>query len=522
MTRSFDVDGDDLAGSIRKESVELVTSASQGEVGQGRFIIDDPDGTIATTGWKDVEVAEDTTRIFTGFVHGRRVHRGPEHIARGREITVTTMDGNDLLRRLVIHDTKKRPAETVNARIAWLLTELARVGVSDYGRVQSSGVLLDADKSIKGRYPVDVLAPIAKAISFNYYVRWNADEGGWELVFREPSEEDTCTLAISNVLTDVDGVTTFAPWQEAELSVDPEHVYSGTYSTHDKGNVYLRRASTAAAFTDRDGITEDMSIRKDSTARRDARRFLDESNSEEQTLESVVIKVPPTQVGLVEAGMRISTRMQHMEPEGWDPAVYPNILRLRTGLFTDGDYRLSMDLAPPDEPGESSACPYDLTESGTYGPPAKILPDWSVYEWAVSDGVTYYMRAGLPGVIAPTPGYLGVWHFQTFNYLGAGIDTFASGFGNELRFIVVGDGTMTIQTEKWEGQNQPYTITVEEVVNGTPTQIDSATGTAGDATELDIEAVNAGSCVHIVRLRADARSDSYIGMGWSEMVWVAA
>ena len=276
MTQTFEVHGNDLAGSIREESVELVTTATQGEVGQGRFIINDPAGSIATTGWKDIAVEQSAStpaRIYTGFVHARSIDRGPEHVGAGRQITVTTMDGNDLLRRLLIVNTKKRPSETVTKRIAWLLDEeLSRVGVSDYGRVQSSSVMLDADKSIKGRYPVDILAPIAKAVSFNFRVRWNPDENGWELVFQEPANEDLCLLAISNVLSDVDDMTTFAPWQEAELSIDPEHVYSGTYATHDKGNVYLRRASTAAAFTDRDGITEDMGIRKDSTARRDARR----------------------------------------------------------------------------------------------------------------------------------------------------------------------------------------------------------------------------------------------------------
>ncbi len=53
-------------------------------------------------------------------------------------------------------------------------------------------------------------------------------------------------------------------------------------------------------------------------------------------------------VGLVQAGQRISTRMTHMAPEGWDPAQYARILRKRITqpLNTDFDYDVALDLSP--------------------------------------------------------------------------------------------------------------------------------------------------------------------------------
>jgi hypothetical protein len=46
------------------------------------------------------------------------------------------------------------------------------------------------------------------------------------------------TLRISNVLSDVDGTTTFAPSYDATLARDPSQVYSGVYLTYSGGHVY--------------------------------------------------------------------------------------------------------------------------------------------------------------------------------------------------------------------------------------------------------------------------------------------
>jgi hypothetical protein len=47
------------------------------------------------------------------------------------------------------------------------------------------------------------------------------------------------------------------------------------------------------------------------------------------------------------------------------------------------------------------------------------------------------------------------------------------------------------------------------------------TGVAGDSAEIEITS-DTDDCIHVIDLRADARSSSYIGMGWAQAEWVPA
>jgi hypothetical protein len=529
MTETITVNGVDRSSVIRRENVELVEHAYLGEVGQGRLQIDDAAGTITVPGFKDITVVQsDSTpsRIFTGFAHRKGIRRGETYsVGASREYGLATLDGNDLLRRRIIRGTDgKRPKETITQRTNWLVAnELSLVDVFDFGAVASSTVKLDkADH--RGQYPIDVLSAMAKAVSWNCYVRWNTTESAWELVWRNDntSTADTCTLSISNVLSDVNGTTVFPPFQEAELNQDPEHVYSGAYATHAKGRVYETDASTATAFTERDGVTEDSGTRLDSTASRDAKRFLRNSDTEEQLL-PVMIRVPSSKVGLVQAGQRISTRMSHMAPEGWDPAIYARILRLRRTQprNTDAFYDLAMDLSPQEEgPGDTS-CPYELTEAGTFYPIGfdQVQDGWN---WSAqpSDGVVYYLRPGYSYPTVPTVGHLGNWHFPAPldpSEKGAGSANYAGDCAqNTLQFILVGAGTLTVQTEVYAASPQIMAGSWGESPDAYANSV--GTFTSGDAVEF----VLTGECVNIVRLYDGPGQTCGGKWGWSEAVWVPA
>ena len=525
MTQTITVNETDRSSLVQRQNVEWAKSAYLGEVASGRLQVDDAAGTIVIPAHKEVNVEQDLSdfpRIFTGFTRSRKIRRGQTYtVGASREIDVQTVDGNDLLKRLVIR--QGRPAETIGERIEWLLDEWLP-DVFDFGAVTYSSIALDKGTT-RGQYPGDVIAAMAKAANFNYYVRWS-QFAAWELVFRDnnTSTDDTCELAISNDLAD-SSATVLAPFQEAELDVDGEDVYSGAFATHSKHFVYRRRPATAEAFVDRDGITEDSLIRTNSTAGRDALTFLNQSATEEQTL-PVTLKLTAAQAGLVQAGMRIETRMTHMAPEGWDPAIYARNLRKRVTqpLNTDGVYHAALDLVPQEEFEEVAVCEFENTPAGTYYP----LGGADGFANPVGTNIAYYIRAGLAGPYSgPNPDFIGRWHFsyQLDNGSPGGsgtTDTFASGFGNSLQFLLVGNGTLTIQTEQWQGQEQPFTIEIVHVnADGSNEIVGSDAGVAGQSIEVEVTTADDPACLNVVRLAADDREEGvHIGMGWSAAEWV--
>jgi hypothetical protein len=526
MAETITVNAVDRSGVIQRKNVEWAESAYLGEAAEGRFQIDDAAGTISIPGHKAITVVQSSStpaRIFTGYVGRKGIRRGETYtVGASREIEVATRDLNDLLRRHIIQGDGQaggnRPAETISARLTWLLAS-GFLDAEDFGAVTYSTV--DVDKQdCRGLYPGDALAAMAKAVRFNYYLRYNAGEDAVELVFRDDnaSSADTCTLSISNVESD-HSATCFPPFQEAELSQDPEHVYSGAYGTHAQGQVYETLPATATAFAERDGTIEDSGTRTDATMIRDAQTFLYESRDEEQLL-PVTLRLRAAQVGLIQAGMRISTRMQHATPEGWEPARFARILRKRITqpLNTDNDYNVAVDLSPQETALAPATCSADDTDAATYFP----LGGSGNTPNLVGTNIAYYHRGGLTEPQAPDPAYQGSWHFPTYGVGGTGTtDYFASGMDNLLRFIVVGNGTLTIQTERWQGQPQPCTVVVEHVVAGIPQVVGSTlTGTAGEATEVEITTADDPDCIHLVNLKADLRvSGVHIGMGWSQAVW---
>lgn len=366
MAETTTVAGVDRTSVVDPRHVDFAESAYLGETLEGSFIVNDTAGSLVIPAHKPVVVEQSSTtpsRIFSGFVRSKKIGRSvnPSEVhpmGASRAIRVGTVDANSLLRRKIIRRysgmTKAeggvRPAETVAARLTWLLAGPWLSGlVADYGAVTyPAGVGLDSAR-LMGQYPGDVLVQMAKACRFSgCYVRYNAAQPLFELVFRDDnaSTADTCTISISNA-GNADGDTIFAPNEDAELDEDGEHVYSGMYATHRKGAVFESRAATATAYADRDGTTEDAGARNASTARRDAQTALWESRSEEQSL-PVRLRVPKAKIGLIRQGMRISTRMVHMAPEGWDPARYARILRRRWSkpLAVEDVYDLLLDLSP--------------------------------------------------------------------------------------------------------------------------------------------------------------------------------
>lgn len=542
MAETITAGGVNVSSKIRRDRATWVESANLGKVGTGEMVYQDAAGSYVVPYWKDLTVdqtASTPARIQTGFIGVAKIKRGQEDfkIAAARELTIAILDGNDLLRRRLIrgHDAN-RPAEPYNTRMAWLLSaELSLVDVFDFGRVQT--VDLDLDKAdMRAKYPGDVIASMVTKVKFNYYIRWNGDEEAWELVCRDDNQQlddtwkaltDTCTLSIANDGS-ADGDMIYGPLEEeeqAELTVDPEDVWSGVDFMHAEGRVYESDDGIAAAYTRRETTSEDSTVNTDATATAAAQVLLEESATPEQSM-PLGIRVAAAKVGLIEAGMRIPVLMQHMVPEGWgDPGRYARILErtVKQPQNDDNTYDVFMDLVPQEAAPVPGDCVdiYTNTPSDIYyplgGPAPCCAPN------LVGSNIAYYFRPGWPDPFVPDPTYGGQWHWPTYGGGGVGsVDYFASGFQNQLRFILVGNGTLDIKTERWQGQLQPYTVAVYHMTPN-PVQIGTTlSGVAGASTEVEITAATDGACISLVVLRADARTNAYIGMGWSSAEWDAA
>lgn len=359
MAQTTTIDGVARTGVIVRSECEWGESAYLGEIGQGRLRINDADGTISVVGHKTIVTEQSSTaawpRLYTGFVGRKTMGRGETYVmGAGREITVTTKDGNDLLTRHIIRGTDgKRPAETVGERVAWILTSVYLTGlVADFGAVTDVTTLGMDATDYRGQRPGDVLAACAKKAQFNFYVRWHVEQAaegsGWELVFRDDnaSTADTSTITITNDGT-ANSTSSFAPDQDAEFTEDPEDVYSGAYAAYAKGTVYETRPATATAFVARDGATDDSGIKTAASATDEAKGFLWQSHLEEHTL-IVTLQMRAAYVNLIRAGQRVAVTMTHLAQEGYDAGAYWRVLRrkVRQPLDTDHDYAVTLDLAP--------------------------------------------------------------------------------------------------------------------------------------------------------------------------------
>ncbi len=359
MTQTTTIDGTSRTSVVKRNKCEWAESAYLGEVGTGSLMIHDDVGDIAVVGHKTIDTEQSACSswppLFVGFVGRKTFGRGETYTSgAGREITVSTKDGNDLLNRKVARfsggdSLAKRPAETVGERVTWVLASAYLTGlVNDFGAVTYPADLGMDATDYRGQRPGDVLAACAKKASFNYYVRWNYTHSDWELVFRDDnaSTDDTSSITITNDGT-ANGTSSFAPFQDAELTEDPEDVYSGAYGSYATGAVYETRAATATAFVERDGQTDDSGIKTAAAARLEAQSFLWQSHTEEHSL-TLTIRMRAAYVNLIRAGQRVSVTMTHLATQGYDSATYFRVLRrrVRQPLDTDNDYDVTLDLSP--------------------------------------------------------------------------------------------------------------------------------------------------------------------------------
>jgi len=362
MGLEFTNDTESLTHGVKPSTVNLATRAEMGEAEIGLIPVEDPDATLETVGLRPwiVEESEcDQPRLFTGYVGQRDIGRSPERslitglTQRLHEVSITECNAVFGFRMITGIDGN-RQEETWSIRLAWLLGSDYLAGTSgtlieDTGYCKTSDLLMDAADYRNG-YPAAVLDDLAARYgdTINYYAWWDPIALAVSLfIDNEEAVTGNCTLRISNIETEQDGATTFAPDKFAKLSREPDKVWSEVTVRYANGSVFRAMPSTATAHIRRGTVIDRPYIGKASTALLAANRFLVAHSHERDRIVCTMRSVPAEFAGLVRAGQRISVKFSH-EP-GYETFVWMRIVACNPGPVSDiGDlYDIDLELVSP-------------------------------------------------------------------------------------------------------------------------------------------------------------------------------
>jgi hypothetical protein len=329
MTLFFVYDAtDDLVNRVRLSGeavsgIEPITKVfNGGTTATSSLTVDDPLAELDLLGLKNFWIEEDACdppRIVTGHVFGDvQVSRGPYRSGVSRIWTIPYTDTNDLLGLRVFHtDEAKRPRESVNDRLAWLLSEIGGppwVGLNfttDAFIADEPSMIDESD--YRGQHPYDVLNDCCALFGGRQYSAfYDHDLGTTELFYGDPDTGvGTSTLRISNDIDDVDRVVTFWPFGDSTLTRSSEGVYSGVYFTYRNGAIYRTRVATQIDFIDRDANYDTQRVGALATANAQAAAFLESHKDERETI-SCTVRLPRDKVNLIREGLVVDVKFTHL------------------------------------------------------------------------------------------------------------------------------------------------------------------------------------------------------------------
>ena len=346
--------GSDVGHKVRLNAIGLTNNAD-GSVGFGSIVFDDADGTLTVRGWMKVVVKETACTsapvLFSGYVGPRTYSRNTYRSGAARFIDTTLVDENAILHcRLITGSDGKRPAETHDVRVNWLLNSAYLSGlISDTSLVDTATMRPFEEADYRGQYADDVLNDVAGPIFRIFFVYPTQPNGTRGLFFDTPtSVVGTSTLTISNVLAD-QSATCFPPSIDATLSRDPSEVYSRIRYTYANGTVIEDDTSAVTDFfTDNAIGTRGLQVNNSrvglaSTARSMAQSLLSRADGENDTI-TVTVILPRASVGLIDAGQRIGVRFTHLP--GYETLTYTRVTsrNIRQHEGTDEHYDVTLEL----------------------------------------------------------------------------------------------------------------------------------------------------------------------------------
>lgn len=348
-------------GSLVTSGVQLSSDrgyssrAALGQVDMIRVIVEDPDGTRTFTGYKEWRIEETTCAtpiVWRGYVGRQSVVRaGPGADGYwtddGRVWELELVEDNGWLSRRMLRDsTANRPAETVSARLTWLLAQ-AEMPADDHGLVESSSVAVD-EADYRGRYPVDVLQDLTTACGYNFFVRHRAASSDLELAFydAELTLADSSSFAVSNVASDIDLSTTWPYETDARLDRDPERVASGVYVPFRGGAYYGSDSGTASEFASVDLAAPSANVKSYAAAVALSSRLLTQHSIQDERLALSVV-VTPEHLNDIRHGQWMTVRGSH-----WPGYTSARRCRVVSKSFSrlDNDsesaFRIDLELVP--------------------------------------------------------------------------------------------------------------------------------------------------------------------------------
>jgi hypothetical protein len=327
MTLSYTYNGSALTQGIPPSKITLPNRAELGSMSMGGVSPEDPAASLALTGWKPFHVDESDClqpRLFTGWVFDRNTGRSfdqTEFVGANERIHDTNIsDLNAALSMRIIWDTDgKRPKESLNARLAWILGSQYLTGLlEDTGKVAYSwSELMDA-ADYRGQYADAVLADCNSRTgdALNFFAFWDiapASGSPRPGLFFDHLAAATydCSISISNAGDD-NGTTVFQPDHAARLQRTPEGVWSDVIVDYANGqSVHVYAPATATNFIRRGTKISRPYTGQSSTAIAQGRTWLSGHATEVDRI-TCTIHVPSSVVGLIQAGMRMNATFTHM------------------------------------------------------------------------------------------------------------------------------------------------------------------------------------------------------------------
>ena len=338
MSVSVTVDGDVLDEErVRlrdgdNEGLAALSGSADGSGSEGGITIDDPDKTMILRGWEEVVVEESDCpqpRIAMGYMGDRAYSHGKYPPGLGRQIDCTIYDENVLLSMRLIDGTDgKRPVETRQARIDWLLRTYLSGIVFDVGWLTIAQTTL-AVADYRGQYPAAVLDDIVSASEI-YFARWDPASGKVGLFLDyATSTINTSILTISNDMADVGAdPNCFYPNLDTVHTLDPSEVYDKVRLVWAHGITQNVNLTTRSTFFGNSlgtrGLNVDQSrIGASATATREVNGILTRDSEEMSTIVTTV-NLPSTVVGYVLEGDRIAVKFTHFD--GFDDFTYMRVM----------------------------------------------------------------------------------------------------------------------------------------------------------------------------------------------------
>jgi len=342
----------DISGRVRAYQTELRSDSHMGNAALSTLIVDDPDGGLDMKGlrqvtWSETSEGSNSQIIYRGFTADRTISRGKFRTQTGRTWNANLADQNSILTRRILRDaTANRPAETDVARIQWLMTTSEMSSVITDSTYISTAEPVDMDAvDYRDQRVNDVIDDCAQQSGKDFFVIINEIPATPTFALFYDFQASTAyasTLRLSNVLSDIDNVTTFGVLHEAtHLVRDPSRVYSGVVLPFDGGEVYVQDAAIANAFVSRDTQAPSVNVKTIAKATDRATRYIADAATEQDVVSTAVV-LPLALVNHLKEGMTVNARFSHLP--GYSVMNTMRVLTRTVTATSEENYTVSVEL----------------------------------------------------------------------------------------------------------------------------------------------------------------------------------